>query len=148
MLDPTADEDAIEARTKQLCGGRVFVDVVPEESKLETDPDTGLVLPYIILTFGSIFPKATDRSIAGEDQQPHILPMVFECWATTGRAARRTANALLPLFVGWEPSDNASELYLAGGRSFESRDNAGRPTRAMQSVTAQIEFNQMVLDTA
>jgi hypothetical protein len=146
-VDPTADQDAIEARLKDhLVGGRVFVDVVPEESELERDESdpTRPILPYILLTFGALFPRAGDTSITGLEDQPQVMPIIVECWADTGRAARKTANAAGKWLLGFEPTPNSSQIALQAGSRFQQRDGAGRPTRAMSAVNAECDVNQSV----
>jgi hypothetical protein len=144
-LDATAEQTAVIDRLSTLCGGRVF-DYVPEETELERDETSGLVKPYIVVTFGSLYPTEGDRTIEGEDQQPQLMPIIVECWATTASAARATAGAVRTRLVGWSPSaDNASEISLRGGGWFQQRDTTGRPTRAMESVTAVTALNQSIV---
>lgn len=140
-LDANAEKSAIELRLyTNLVGGRIHTSI-PEEEILEKDEE-GIILPYILLTFGSIFPSERDRSIEGAAQQPNVMPVIVECWAATAQAARATAGAARTLLVGWPPSENnASELELRGGSFFDRRDASGRPTRSMESVTLVTTIN-------
>lgn len=141
-VDATAEQDAILARAKAgLVGGRVY-DSLPDETELERDPDSQQVLPYIVITFGALYPSPQDRTIEGAEQQPQIMPIVFECWAAIRRTAGQTAGAVRTSFLGWAPDpSNASEIDLRGGGYFQSRDANGRPTRYMESVTGSCLLN-------
>lgn len=140
-LDAMAEKTAIKTRALALCGGRVYPSV-PEETQLERDPVSKLILPYIILTFGSLYPQEADRSIEGAEQQPQIMPIIAECWASNSDAAGATAGAFRTLFVGFHPDENnASEIELRGGGFFQQKDSSGRPVRFMESVTGQTTLN-------
>ena len=140
--DGVAEQRAIETRLSDLCGGRVYVPLV-EEEKLVRDTDTGIVLPYIVLSFGSVFPIESDRSIEGADQQPQLMPIIVECWASDYDSARVTAGAVRTLLLGWTPGTdgNASEIDLRGGSPFPSSGGAGRPSRYAETVTASLTIN-------
>lgn len=140
-LDGNAEKAAIKTRLSTLCGGRIH-DFVPEEEALATDPATGFVLPYIVLTFGSLYPQERDRSIEGADQQPNLMPVIVECWAVTQQAASATAGAVRTSLVGWAPdANNATEIELRGGGWFQQKDSSGRPVRFMESVTGITAIN-------
>jgi len=140
-LDGNPEKDAIEARLKDLVGGRVLREL-PEELQLVRDDLTSLIKPYIYLSFGSLYPSATDRSIEGEAQQPHIMPITVECWAAVKGASEAAAGAVRTLMIGWDPEiDNASEIAARGGGNFESKDASGRPTRFMESVVLVTTIN-------
>ena len=145
-LDTTTEEKNILARVRaNAVGGRVH-EMLPDEEQIERDPITGMVKPYIILTFGEVFPLGTDRSILGAAEQPHVLPIIGECWGATVNEARGAAVALRLLFTGWAPSaDNASEIELSGGGRFTSYDR-GRPVRYMRSVAASCVINMSIHD--
>jgi len=140
-LDGNPEKDAIETHLKALVGGRVLRNL-PEELQLVRDNTTALIKPYIYLSFGSLYPSAEDRSIEGEAQQPHIMPITIECWATVKSAAEATAGAVRTLMIGWDMGiDNASEIAARGGGNFESKDASGRPTRFMESVVLVTTIN-------
>jgi len=145
-VNGSTEQDAIELRlSSYLLDGNVYTSL-PEELQLPRYADTGLVMPYIILTFGSPFAAAADRSIEGAAQQPQVMPVMVECWASNDKAARRTAGAVFERLLGWKPSeDNASELESSGGGLFQTRDASGRPTRFMQSVNFVTTINMSIL---
>ena len=146
-LDTTAEEDAILGRLRaNLWSGRVL-DEVPDETQIERDPATGMILPYIVLTFGTLFPFAEDRSIEGEAQQPHVLPFVAESWAATKNDARAGANGVIKLLTGWKPTpDNASEITLTGGGGGFSNYDQGRPVRFLRPVAGSCIVNMSIDD--
>jgi len=146
-FDGMAEKAAIEARLSTLLlGVRVHTEI-PEESKLETYPETGLVKPYILLSFGSFYPSADDRSMMGEEQQPQVMPVIIECWASDAGSAQKTAGAVRTIMLGWPPDpNNATALEFRGGGWFPGRANAsGRPSRSMESVNFVTTLNQSIL---
>lgn len=146
-LDVTAEEDAILARLRAyLWSGRVYPELV-DESKLARDPNTGLVLPYIILSFGTIFASGEDQSLEGAAEQPHILPFVAECWGPTRNDARAGANGVIRTLTGWHPSEsNASEITLSGGAGGFTSYDQGRPVRFMRPVSGSCVVNMSIHD--
>lgn len=145
-LDASADEDAILARLRShLWSGRIH-DEVPDEEKLDLDPVTGLVLPYGILTFGTLFPLSRDRSIVGEDKQPHTLPFVLEMWGATKNDSRAGAYGAIRCLTGFRPSENASEIVLTGGGGGFKNFDQGRPIRFMRPVSGSCVVNMATSD--
>lgn len=146
-LDTTAEEDAILNRLRSnLWSGRVHPEV-PDEEDLERDLSTGLILPYIVLTFGTIFPLGQDQSIEGAAQQPHVLPFVAESWGATRNDARAGANGIIKLLTGWKPSaDNASEIVLTGGGGGFANYDQGRPVRFLRPVAGSCGVNMSIDD--
>jgi len=145
-VDLVAEQAAVVTRLSTLCGGRVW-DAIEEEVQLEFDAE-GLVKPYIIVSFGTLYPKAGDRSIEGPTQQPYVLPITIECWGSTASQVRSTAGAVRTLLLGWAPSENnASEIELRGGSWFPNRrDTDARPTRYLQTVTSETVVNMSYLE--
>lgn len=143
-FDGKAERAATKIRLLVLVGGRIH-DFVPEESQLDVDAD-GLVLPYIVLSFGAFYPSASDRTIMGEEQQPQVMPTIVECWGPDANSVRNTAGEVRSLLVGWAPdSANATPFELRGGGWFPGRqDSSGRPTRSMESVSLATTLNQSV----
>lgn len=143
--DGISEQNAIEARLKALVGGRV-TSFMPEEAQLAIDTASGLILPYIVVSFGSFSPVEGDRSIEGEEQQPNFMPVIVECWASNGPAARATAGAVRTLMIGWSPdANNATELAPRGGGWFQKNDAGGRPIRFMESVNLVTELNMSII---
>lgn len=144
-FDALAEQQATIDRLKPLCGGRVYDGAIPEEARLEM-ADQQVIRPYIIVSFGAVFASQADRSIMDEDQQPHILPAVIECWASTVSEVRVTAGAVRRKLIGWSPGDeNASSYRAVGGGFFPSRaDSTGRPSRSMEMVSAQTVINMSI----
>jgi hypothetical protein len=143
-LDATAEQQAIITRLSTLCGGRVGTDEA-EETLRVLDETTGLLKPFMVVTFGAVFVTGRDRSIEGEDQQPHTMPIIVECYASNRNAAGATAGAVRTRLTGFEPTDNSSEIGLGGGSWFVQRDSAGRPTLFAETVTGTTEINLSVL---
>lgn len=145
-LDASADEDAILERLRsRLWGGRVW-DELPDETMLEKDASTGLVKPYILLTFGVPFPSSRDRTIEGEAQQPHILPFVAEAWGPTKDDARAGAYGVIESLTGFKPTENSSEIGLTGGGGGFSNYDQGRPIRFMRPVAGSLIINASIDD--
>jgi hypothetical protein len=143
-VDGKAERAAIKAFTAAnvpTCGGRVMTSL-PEETKLARDADTGLVLPYILLTFGAMFPVEGESSIEGFEQQPQNWPIIWECWAADPDTAADMAGEVRAAVLGWAPNDsNASAIDLRGGGRFDKRDTAGRPVRWAETVTGVTTLN-------
>jgi hypothetical protein len=143
-LDAVTEQDAILERLSALCGGRVF-DALYDEQELSKATD-GFRLPYIVVTFGDVYPLYGDRSITGEEDQPHSMVVIIECWAPAMSSARATAGAARTLLVGWAPNDNSAQMRLGRGGRFDQRDSEGRPAMYMQSITAELFLNMSVDD--
>lgn len=143
-FNAVAEQDAITAAIIGLCGGRVYEGSdVPEEEELERDED-GLVLPYIVVGFGALFPNYADRSIEGERQQPYVMPVVIECWAGDSGACRATAGAVRDILVDWTSGPNMASLALRSGGFFPPNGSRGRPSRSLETVVFTSELNYSV----
>lgn len=146
-LDAYSEQQAILARSASdvaLAAGRAY-DFIPEEQVLAKDALGIKVLPYLVLHFGGLIPLAGDRSIEGEEQQPHTMPVQWECWASSSSEARQMAGQVRTAFTGWAPnSDNASEIRLSGGTRFDNRDRSGRPSRWCEIVTGELDLNNSI----
>lgn len=140
--DGYPEQELLLTRLEVLCGGQIY-DSVPEETELARDAD-GLVLPYIVVSFGDVMPLYGDRSIEGEEAQPHSMVVVMECWGSIQKMVRATAGAVRTRTLGWEANDNAGQMSLGRGGRFTQTDAEGRPTRYMQSVTAEMPINMSV----
>lgn len=138
-LDASADETAILERLSVLWGGRVL-DELPDESELERD-EVGVVKPYIVLTFGVLFPSGQDRSLDGEDAQPHVLPFVAESWGPTKNDARAGAYGVIRRLTGFKPTENSSEIALTGGGGGFANHDQGRPVMFMRPVAGMCIVN-------
>lgn len=144
-VDGTAEQQAIIARLSTLCGGRVY-DYIPDETLLDRDEDK-FVLPYLVVSFGSLTPQSEDQSIEGADQQPQIMPVIVECWGPTAVHARGAAGGVRTLLLGWTPlgDGNSSEYDLRGGGWFPGRQQgSGRPSLAMESVNGAVTINNSI----
>ena len=138
--DGIAEQNAIIAHASALVGGRIFSSM-PEEATLPIDPGTGLIRPYIVITFGQSVPSGTDRSIEGEAAQPLIMPPRFECWAADYDQARIVAGAVRTRFIGYAPTEGSSEMRLGRGYSLNNQDSTGRPTRFVELVAFELIYN-------
>lgn len=144
-LDASADEQAILQRLKtRLWNGRVY-DEIPDEQRLERD-ENGLIKPYIIMTFGTLFPSASDRSIEGAQQQPYVLPFVGESWGATLAQARAGGYGIIQSLTGFKPSENASEIELSGGGGGFTKYDQGRPVRFLRPVSGMCIVNMSIDD--
>lgn len=144
--DAYTEEQLILARTQAeiaLAAGRAY-DEIPEEQEIPKDALGINVLPYIVVSFGVTIPQADSRSIEGYDQQPLIVPIIWECWASTSAEARQMAGQVRVAFRGWQPNDNSTQIELSGGSWADPRNGAGRPTRCLVVVTGETVINQTV----
>lgn len=138
-IEATTEQEAILARAKVLFGGRVY-DEIPDDQTLERDDQLN-VKPYAVVSFGELYDSVLDRSIAGEEQQPAIMPVVFECWSTSSSVCRTMAGAMRSRFRGWAANDNMSPLRFRGGGAFLARDSNGGPSRFQRAVTMETLLN-------
>lgn len=142
-FDGLAEQEALLAYLREnLFGGRVH-DSLPDDAILERDEQQN-VRPYAVVWFGELYDSAADRSIAGEEQQPVIMPVTVECWAADSATVRRCAAAVRVALRGWRANDNMTELRLRGGGSFNSTDATGRPSRFMRAVNGEALLNMSV----
>lgn len=141
-MDPSTGQDALLAHARAtFVGGRVYEEIPEEETLVKIDD---VIQPYIVITFGMIYPLASDRTIEGEADQPHIQPWTAECWAADKRSSQRTANAVVAEFVGFVPDADCSEIKARNGGTFARTDSSGRPTRAMTPVQGEWIFNMSI----
>lgn len=144
-FDGIAEQEAILTRAQTLMSGR-FYDGIPDEDSLERDDTTGLVLPYGVVSFGELYDVGSnDRSLAGEDQQPAIMPVTFNLWGPSSSDVRRTSGATRVLFRGWAANQNMSPMTFRGGGSFLNRDSTGVPSRFLRSVTMETIINYSLI---
>lgn len=137
-FDGLAEADAILERGKTLVGGRVS-EGIPDDSVLELmDDGSGRVKPFIGVLFGEPIPVLRDRTIMGEREQPHLLPISFVTVAADATTARTVSAALLRLYEDWQPSPSASGMVPAGGYQFGTKSTETKPgqyTRVRQMTT-------------
>lgn len=139
-FDGLAEQSAILERTRTLNGGRVLAEI-PDDTELERYADTKAIKPYIVVSFGELYDSVVDRSITGEEQQPAIMPVVWECWSPVEEDVRALAGAVRTLFRGWADGDNMSPLRFRGGGAFVRRDSQGAPSRFQRTVTMETLLN-------
>jgi hypothetical protein len=131
---------AIVDRAKQLLvGGRVYT-AVPDDAQVTKSPN-GTVLPYLVIDFGNAYAIDGDRSLMGEADQPHLLPLRVEAWAATGDVAEKVAGAVREQFIGWHASPSSSEISSASGGGFSTRSSNAAPSRAVETVALELTFN-------
>lgn len=145
-IEATAEQDAIIARAKVLFGGRVH-DELPDDETLARDENLN-VKPYAVVAFGELYDSVLDRSITGEEQQPAIMPVIFECWSTSSSVCRSMAGAIRGRFRGWSAGDNMSPLRFRGGGAFLQRDSNGGPSRFQRTVTMETLLNMSFDDSS
>lgn len=138
--DGAFERAGILARGRQyLLGGR-FHDSLPDDVHLERSAN-GRPKPYAVLHFGTIYAQSGDRSIMGEEDQPHVMPFSVACYAQNAEAARDTAGAVRDLFIGWTPSPGSEPIAAPGGSSYRDRDSSGAPTLFVESVAFETVIN-------
>ena len=131
---------AILARARAyLLGGRVH-NGVPDDTDLERN-EQGLVKPYAVLHWGAIYASPDDRTIMGEEEQPHVMPFSIACYAPSAQAAQASAGAARSLFVGWQPSPGSEEIVVPSGLSFRDRDSTAGPTLSVEVVALETVIN-------
>lgn len=122
-----------------LVGGR-FYTAVPDDQRLERAP-SGLPKPYAVLHLGTIYAQTDDRTIMGEEDQPHVMPFSVACYATSADAARSIAGSVRDLFIGWTPSPGSEPITAPGASSYRDRDAAGTPTLFVEVVGLETVIN-------
>jgi hypothetical protein len=138
--DPTFERTSILLRAQEyLLGGRVYSSI-PDDQRLERGP-TGRVRPYAVVHYGTVYRLGTSRSLVGEEEQPHVLPITIQCYAPNIEAAQASAGAVRDLFVGWQASPGSDEITSPGGTAYRDRDSAGTPTLYIEAVSLECVFN-------
>jgi hypothetical protein len=138
--DPTFERKSILARARAyLLGGRVF-DSIPDDQAVPRN-EQGAVKPYAVIHYGTVYRLGTSRSLVGEEEQPHVLPITIQCYAAHIEAARTSAGAVRDLFVGWHASPGSDEITSPGGTAYRDRDAAGTPTLYVEAVALECVFN-------
>jgi hypothetical protein len=140
-----AEQEATLAYAQaQLLSGRIYDDI-PDEAALARDESSPTlpILPYGVLTFDAPFETELDRTLTGPEDQPLIMPVLFEFWAPTRKQAREAAGACRTTFIGWSPSATNATAYQAyRGVGFRNnRDSTGRPTRFVELVALATILN-------
>lgn len=138
--DGEFERKAIAARARAyLLGGRVY-NGVPDDAALERNAQ-GLVKPYAVLHWGAIYASPSQRSIMGEQDQPHVMPFSVALYAPNADAAQASAAAVRELFIGWIPSPGSEEIVVPGGLAFRDRDATAGPTLAVEVVPFETVIN-------
>lgn len=138
--DGTFERASILLRGQQfLLGGR-FHDSVPDDARLERSP-SGLPKPYAVLHVGTIYAQPDDRTIMGEEDQPHVMPFSVAIYAPTAEVARSAAGSVRETFIGWTPSPGSEPVTAPGGSAYRDRDAAGTPTLFVEVVGLETVIN-------
>lgn len=139
-VDGAFERESITQRLKLLVGGRVYPGV-PDDLQLERN-DAGTIRPFISISFDTPYATGVDRSLDGEEDQPHFLPLTVECWAPADPVAHAVADEARRLLVGWNPSPGASELRATpGGGRFSNRSAGAAPTRFVEVQAFETTIN-------
>lgn len=139
-LDTSLEEAAILARLAKFAGGRIY-DFIPDDEDLPRDAN-GDIRPYVTVNFGGQYPTPRDRSMAGEEEQPYVWVIGITAWGRTTNDTRPLGNAIRVDMIGWQPTENVTQLRGGGGGSFSDRDAAARPTRSARLVSLETTTNQ------
>lgn len=127
-FDGVAESQAILARLKGLCGGRVFDHIADSESP---------ALPFIGVLTGQPVAAAGNRGLGGERVQPHILLASIIIEAADTSTAGIVAAAVSNLLLDWTPSTTSSGMTTDGGDSFPRAATATLPSR--QVITSRFK---------
>lgn len=124
-----------------LMGGRVWEDAIPPGVAPRVEGDE--VLPYVIVHFGTPITETpgsgSGRSLAAsEDQQPHIMPITVQIFATRSSSLRRAFKEVWDHLIGKKPSTGAGEIRSLGGARFTEKDPSGAIQRLVRVIYAEV----------
>lgn len=125
---------AVEARNignelRQLAGGRVYKNAVPDGKELDRTGD-GSVRPYLIMRFSPPIAAQVGRNVAGGEQdQPHLLTGTVIACADDDDSAESLMRDAMRAIIGKQFSTNSLPLKARGGNSWSTIDQNSRPSR-------------------
>lgn len=139
-VDGDFERESITLRLKQLVGGRVYPGV-PDDTQLERN-SAGAIKPFISVSFDTPYATGNDRSLDGEQEQPHFLPLTVECWGGSDLVAQAVAGEARKLLIGWIASPSSSEIRATpGGGRFSNRSAGAAPTRFVEVQAFETTIN-------
>ena len=142
--DGIAEQESVLAYLAGLSivGAGLVFDEVEDSLVLVPDPETGRSPDYIIIVFGEPFALSSDRSMAGVEKQPLLMPIIAECYSERRPRVREMAGLVRTALNGFVPTvDNSSAIEIVGGGSSPRKSSTGKPTRFMRMVSGQTIIN-------
>lgn len=116
MINPYADQEALVAYFASELAQDVLEDGYPEPGDMVWA--NNILVPYVVIDFGSPVASAEGRSVAGEEKQPTSQRVVLSAVASSGKVARQIAGKIAEVGTGYSASNNTGPLRLIGGGQF------------------------------
>jgi hypothetical protein len=130
-VNPYADQEALAAYFRTQLAQDVLEDGYPEPGDMPWT--NNILVPYIVIDFGSPVATTQGRSVAGEEKQPTSQRVVLSAVASSGKVAREIAGKIAEVGTGYSVSSNTGPLRLVGGGQF-SQVVESKPTVYVSEV--------------
>ncbi len=130
-INPYADQEALADYFRTELAQDVLEDGYPEPGDMPWT--NNILVPYVVIDFGSPVATTQGRSVAGEEKQPTSQRVVLSAVASSGKVAREIAGKIAEVGTGYSVSSNTGPLWLVGGGQF-SQQGESRPTVHVSEV--------------
>jgi hypothetical protein len=140
-FDGQAETEALLTIMATLVGGRIH-EALPDDTVLPTmDDGSGRVKPYIVVLTSDPIPKAGDRSLMGERDQAHVLPISIVSIAGDPKTVRDVSAGVVNLLLERALTPSSSPLVGSGGYSFTEPAPELKPSRFVRTRQFTCDIN-------
>lgn len=99
----------------------------------ENGTDTGIAMPFLVVSFGAPIRAAGDHGIVNSRNDTKIGSVVVRVVSSTAESARQVRDKVVYWLEGWSPS-NSGELLLEMGIGTDNATATTKPTRYYQTI--------------
>lgn len=132
-LDYQPVVEAVKARLSTL-----NVPIIDTHS--EAHRENGILVPYLMLSFGGPVQAARGRGIVGSVKNPHLMWVHAHCISEDIGVSRSIKNQVIPLLTDFTP-ENCGPFTMVGGYpdTITSQDSA--PVRFDEALRFSFSYN-------
>ena len=139
-LNPTPTFEDVQRQIESLVQYPVYVAEIPADKSLVFDKQTGIMQPFVVLSFGGPIRAALDRGLVSARYDTTILYITVDAYAGRAKDAETIKGYLFENLTGFVPKD-ASELVPTGGMTYSRSSNSTRPTQYIAALSFECRGN-------
>ena len=139
-LNPKPTYDSVKQLVESLVQYPVYIAEIPTDKSLVFSKKTGLMHPFVVLSFGGPIRAAMDRGLVSAKHDVTILYISLDVYAGRADDAEEIKGYLFEHLTGFVPV-GASELVPTGGMSYSRSSNSTRPTQYIAALSFECRGN-------
>lgn len=121
----------------------VYSTTAPEETSLRYDT-SGLLLPYIVVTFSSMTSIASERGITGPRQDLGRSHAIVSIIGPSDRSVRQVMDLVIDKLTGFQPTDAGLLAPEGVGKPYMEASSGSRPVRFVSEIVFSFVVNTVV----